>query len=57
MIKSSPDGCKNMREFNFVRYLEIQKIIAGVYSTRYTEYTVIVHYPPSEDLEWEEYDI
>jgi hypothetical protein len=29
-----------------------------IYNNKHTEYTVIVHYPPSEDnLKWEEYDI
>jgi hypothetical protein len=56
-MRKKINDCSSDKQIQFCKIFRNPKII-GVYSTRYTEYTVIVHYPPSEDnWEWEEYDI
>lgn len=56
-MRKKINDCSSDKQIQFCKIFRNPKII-GVYNNRYTEYTVIVHYPPSEDnWEWEEYDI
>jgi hypothetical protein len=65
MIKSSQDG--QMQKYFSIEFCKIfvnPKIFREpgmydntLYHIRYSRYTVVVHYSPSEDRDWEEYDI
>ena len=57
-MRKKINDCSYDKQIQFCKIFRNPKISKLVYNTRYTEYTVIVHYPASEDnLKWEEYDI